>query len=597
MKKSKKTIIFAACALLALLTTACSNDDVVDGNKNGQIDAKKNIEFSLKFDDYNAGDTIDHATRAAQDAELAKPHIIPMGDMMYAKVSMQRDTTKATPKEKAAATRALSDGTYTIYAYQGTTLKGTLTGTVTSNVFTPTSSNQEIYLEPGTYTFVCCNDKVHVSGETWTIDRTDAETARIGIVTGKVVTATPSKQKVAFEMKHVGSRVLIRLQADGFPIWDATATLTSTTNIPSKIDFNTSTQTYSTISDIPLSENITFYPGKLNDFKFSHDAVDSYYVRYIHPLYGAIWANKYFYFLPTTSGTRLKLTLTGGTSYRLPLSGRSVKFPTLTSMDPNGSYILRMNLHYNYFYLFSDGTIGQKTDANFSSKTPIAVVVSRSKRIAAALNDIDTRTISNYKWGKDNTTTTTTASPTLSNHLSDLNGYDLTYSTTYSTDGIVKGNDATNYPAFYAAAHYNPGVTVTGANVGKWYLPSMGEWNLFFKNLVILSNRDLQDNHAFPRYDYGNLRPETYAINVTDPVSYYTPGGKKYFWQYLSSSEYSQAQFYSYCPQIVTSDFYFPQGNMGSDYEIYTLYKNQVTDISGSTSDNPILLIRPFVHY
>lgn len=136
MKKSKKTIISAACALLALLTTACSNDDVVDGKKNGQIDAKKNIEFSLKFDDYNAGDTIDHATRAAQDAELAKPRIIPMGDMMYAEVSMQRDTTKASPKEKAAATRALSNGTYTIYAYQGTTLKGTLTGTVTSNVFT-----------------------------------------------------------------------------------------------------------------------------------------------------------------------------------------------------------------------------------------------------------------------------------------------------------------------------------------------------------------------------------------------------------------------------------------------------------------------------
>ena len=84
---------------------------------------------------------------------------------------------------------------------------------------------------------------------------------------------------------------------------------------------------------------------------------------------------------------------------------------------------------------------------------------------------------------------------------------------------------------------------------------------------------------------------------ITKPVSYYTPGGKRYFWQYLSSSEYSQAQFYSYCPQIVASDIYFPRGNWGSDYEIYTLYKNQVTDISGSTSDNPILLIRPFVHY
>ena len=582
MKKSKKTIISAACALLALLTTACSNDDVVDGNKNGQIDAKKNIEFSLKFDDYNAEDTIDHATRAEQDAELAKPRIIPMGDMMYAEVSMQRDTTKATPKEKAAATRALSDGTYTIYAYQGTTLKGTLTGTVTSNVFTPTSSNQEIYLEPGTYTFVCCNDKVHVSGEIWTIDRTDAETARIGIAAGKVVTATPRKQKVAFEMKHVGSRAKIHVEADGFPIWDATATFTSTANIPTKVEFNTATQSYTMRNDASLTENITFRAGIHNNFGESNAN------NYISAPEN--W-NDYYYFLPTTKGANLKLTFTGGTAYRLPLNGRSVTFQALTSMVPNGSYRLRIKLHYNYFYLFSDGTIGQKTDANFSSKTPIAVVVSRSKRIAAALNDIDTRTISNYKWGKNNTTTTTTASSTLSNHFSDLNGYDLTYSTTYSTDGIVKGNDATNYPAFYAAAHYNPGVTVTGANVGKWYLPSIGEWNLFFKNLVFLSDRNLDNVQSL---NYSTLYPETYAIKVTN-VAGDRPGAS-YYWYYISSSENSQNEFYSYCEKVQINNFYsYIAPSIPSMHFVKELFKNSTTSVG--QSDNPMLLIRPFVHY
>lgn len=588
MKKSKKTIISAACALLALLTTACSNDDVVDGKKNGQIDAKKNIEFSLKFDDYNAEDTIDHATRAAQDAELAKPRIIPMGDMMYAEVSMQRDTTKATPKEKAATTRALSNGTYTIYAYQGTTLKGTLTGTVTSNVFTPTSSNQEIYLEPGTYTFVCCNDKVHVSGETWTIDRTDAETARIGIVTGKVVTATPSKQKVAFEMKHVGCRAKINVAADGFPIWDATATFTSTANIPTKVEFNTATQSYTMKDNAPLAENITFDPGEYeNNFSINH-------------YNGSIYSptdNSFYYFLPTTNGANLKLTLTGGTAYRLPLNGRSVTFPALSSMEPNGSYLLTMKLHYNYFYLFSDGTIGQKTDANFSSKTPIAVVVSRSKRIAAALNDINTSDISNYKWGKDNTTTTTTASPTLSNHLSDLNGYDLTYSTTYSTDGIVKGNDATNYPAFYAAAHYNPGVTVTGANVGKWYLPSMGEWNLYFKNLVFLANRNLDYYNA---YNYTLLFPETYAFNNMNDSNH--DGGVFFQILYASSSEKSQDAYYTYCFLNGTHMYPMPMDaknrhyvfEIGKGIKSFDYVYNPYT---GSHYENVKLFIRPFVHY
>ena len=580
MKKSKKTIISAACALLALLTTACSNDDVVDGKKNGQIDAKKNIEFSLKFDDYNAGDTIDHATRAAQDAELAKPRIIPMGDMMYAEVSMQRDTTKASPKEKAAATRALSNGTYTIYAYQGTTLKGTLTGTVVSNIFTPTSSNQEIGLEPGTYTFICCNDKVHVSGETWTIDRADAEAARIGIAAGKVVTATPNKQKVAFEMKHVASRARIQIQADGFPIWDATATFASTANIPAKVEFNTATQSYTMKEDESFTKNITFQPGVHDDFEL-HPNNDNVTEVIYSPNDGS-----YYPFLPTTNGANLKLTLTGGTAYRLPLNGRSVTFPALTSMNPNGSYTLRLKLHYNYFYLFSDGTIGQKTDANFSSKTPIAVVVSRSKRTAAALNDIDTRTISNFKWGKDNTTTTTTAgSPS---YLSDLNGYDLTYSTTYSTDGIVKGNDATNYPAFYAAAHYNPGVTITGANVGKWYLPSMGEWNLYFKNLVFLSDRDLNSSTAL----YPALCPELYVFNNMNDN--FHRSNNSFSVLYASSSEISQSQYYSYV--CMNGYMYFSIRHIDSRHHVLNIDKGIKTG-SQYWGQDMCLFIRPFIHY
>lgn len=581
MKRSKKTIISAACALLALLTTACSNDDVVDGKKNGQIDAKKNIEFSLKFDDYNAGDTIDHATRAAQDAELAKPRIIPMGDMMYAEVSMQRDTTKASPKEKAAATRALSNGTYTIYAYQGTTLKGTLTGTVVSNIFTPTSSNQEIGLEPGTYTFVCCNDKVHVSGETWTIDRADAETARIGIAAGKVVTATPNKQKVAFEMKHVASRARIQIQADGFPIWDATATFASTANIPAKVEFNTATQSYTMKEDESFTKNITFQPGVHDDFEM-HPNNDNVTEVIYSPNDGS-----YYPFLPTTNGANLKLTLTGGTAYRLPLNGRSVTFPALTSMNPNGSYTLRLKLHYNYFYLFSDGTIGQKTDANFSSKTPIAVVVSRSKRTAAALNDIDTRTISNFKWGKDNTTTTTTAgSPS---YLSDLNGYDLTYSTTYSTDGIVKGNDATNYPAFYAAAHYNPGVTITGANVGKWYLPSMGEWNLYFKNLVFLSDRNLNDNGTAL---YPALCPELYVFNNMNDN--FHRSNNSFSVLYASSSEISQSKYYSYV--CMSGYMYFSIRHIDSRHHVQDIDKGVKTG-SQYWGQDMCLFIRPFIHY
>ena len=598
MKKIKNTIISTACATLAILSVACSNDDVIDGKKGTQINAAENIEFDLSFSDYNAEDTIDHATRAAQDAELAKPRIVPMGDMMYAEVSLQRDTTKATPAEKAAATRALTDGTYTIYAYQGTTLKGTLKGTVSSNVFTATSSNKEIVLEPGTYTFVCCNDKVQVAGETWTINRADAGTALIGITAGKVITATPRKQKVAFQMQHVASRVRIQLQADGFPVWDATGVFNSTSAIPEQMEFNPSTQTYTyaTKTGASLSENITFRTTPHDEY-YNHEP---YYVEQVPSPYGGSpnWQTKYIYLLPTTSGANLKLSLTGGTAYRLPLSGRSVKFPALASMAANGAYTLRMKLHYNYIYLYSDGTTGQKTDADYSSKTPIAVVVSRSKRIAAALEDIQ---MTDAGWGRNNITATTTASETLSDHLSDLNGYDYTYSTTYSTDGIVKGDDYANYHAFYKAAHYNPGVTVTGANIGKWYLPSIGEWNLYFKNLVYLAaNENLTEKTDYMANPtptpYGLLYPEVFAVNISIPNIYTTVG--YFYWFYLSSSESNERQFYSYCANIRRGGYNITlkEGSFARHF-VSKQDKNASTDTNGNNGYNSIYLIRPFVRY
>lgn len=565
-----KNFFSIICMLAAMLTISCSNDDVVNNTAN-KVNAAKDIKFEISFSDYNTDDTISHGTRAAIDPQVQKTQIVPMGEMMYAEVSLQRDTTKTINKVGKAMTRALTDGTYTIYAYQGTSLKGTLKGTVTSNVFTPTSSNEEIGLEPGTYTFVCCNEKVQVNGETWSIDRSDVENARIGIAKDVVITPTPRKQKVAFQMKHVGSRVKVVMRTDGFPPRDVTGNFSSTLNIPSKINFNTSTQTYAVTGTVPFTDNITFT-----------------YTT------GAAWTNEptapegwndYYYFLPKTNGANLKFTITGGTAYRLPITGRSVTFPALASMSSNDSYRLVMKVHYNYIYLFSDGTTGQKTDANFSSKTPIAVVVSRSKRIAAAIKDIDPSAISNFKWGKDNVVTTNTASATLSNHLSDLKGYDYTYSTTYSTDGIIKGNDAINYPAFYAAAHYDAGVPITGANIGKWYLPSIGEWNLYFKNLVYFSNEDIDYlQKPSPGSLNDMISPDTYALKFTSQIS---RGDGQCL--YASSSELSASQYYAYCYESFEH-----QTMMGWPMLVHK-GKNMV--VQGNKSYDSHMFVRPFVHY
>ena len=591
MKTFKTTIISAACVASALLLAACSNDDMPNGKTTTQINAVENIEFSLSFSDYNAEDTVNHATRAAMDAELAKPRIVPMGDMMYAEVSLQRDTTKATPKEKAAATRALTDGTYTIYAYQGTTLKGTLTGIVSSNVFTPTSSNQEIGLEPGTYTFVCCNDKVNVSGETWTIDRANLENARIGIAAGQVITATPRKQKVAFEMKYVASRAKIQLVADGFPLQNITSTFTSTSNIAASVNFNPATQTYTNASTEALA---------------------------VTPDYGSydseVKSSQYMYFFPGTAGSQLKLTLTGGTAYRMPVAGRTVSFPALASMAANGSYTLQMALHYNYIYLYSDGTTGQYTDAAHSGKTPIGIVVSRSKQLAVALKNAAEDEVRQYPaspaaatlWSASalqNTQSLTTMSSNIATHIADFKGEDYTWTSTYSTDGKVKGNEAADYPAFYAAAHYDPGVPVTGSNVGKWFLPTLGEWNLLSRNL----NLEIVDLPLITTYTVGNPQPPGAYPSGYCPVNYgFRRAGGTIITPFMGgpgdvtvkipllSSEYDPNSYIA--PIGYTKRYTYPGGYI-SMLPAHLINKRNSQNYYVSGSGATTYIVRPFVHY
>lgn len=593
MKTFKTTIISAACVASALLLAACSNDDMPNGKTTTQINAAENIEFSLSFSDYNAEDTVNHATRAAMDAELAKPRIVPMGDMMYAEVSLQRDTTKATPKEKAAATRALTDGTYTIYAYQGTTLKGTLKGFVSSNVFTPTSSNQEIGLEPGTYTFVCCNDKVNVSGETWTIDRANLENARIGIAAGQVLTATPRKQKVAFEMKYVASRAKIQLVADGFPLQNITSTFTSTSNIAASVNFNPATQTYTNASTEALAVTPDYGPYN-----------------------GQVKNSKYMYFFPGTAGSQLKLTLTGGTAYRMPVAGRTVSFPALASMAANGSYTLQLVLHYNYIYLYSDGTTGQYTDAAHSGKTPIGIVVSRSKRLAVALKNAAEDEVRRYGgspaaatlWSAStlqNTQSLTTMSSNIATHIADFKGEDYTWTSTYSTDGKVKGNEAADYPAFYAAAHYNPGVPVTGSNVGKWFLPTLGEWNLLSRNLNLeivdlplittyTSFTNAPTPGAYPSgfcpVDYGFRRASGNGISTYSGFS-----GDTYVKIPLLSSEYDASKYIAPISYSRIELYGFSAEGMLPAHLINK--RNSANDYTSSSSDVTTYIVRPFVHY
>ena len=108
-------------------------------------------------------------------------------------------------------------GNYYVYAYQGSTQKGMMTGTMASNTFTPDDGIDGMSLVPGTYTFICVNDKVNTSGSEWTVSRENIETARMGIAENVVIAPTPKLQKVTFVMKHVGSRIRLFVHTECSP--------------------------------------------------------------------------------------------------------------------------------------------------------------------------------------------------------------------------------------------------------------------------------------------------------------------------------------------------------------------------------------------
>lgn len=467
MKRVKFLSTVFSIALLSL--TACSNDDNKTTDE-GQVSAVQAIEFRVDFADYNAEQEVG-ITRANKEVKLEQ-QMVDLGNGILAQCSLQRDTTKQT---KSASTRALTNDTYTMLAYDAAThaYKGNITGTVTGGVFTSTSANQDIVLTPGTYDFVLYNSKVTRSGNNLTVNRADADAALIGR-TQQVITATPHKQKVSFTMKHVGAKVKIKLTGYmNFPAVTATLASVNATDVPNSSIYDASTGTWTAGTGTTISTNTTFNASTEPKY---------------HSVTYTSTSNEETMFMPATDVSKLKLTFNSGNIYLLNMANASLTFSPASTLklEQNGAYVLNVKLMYRFLYLMSDGTTGfiYETTYGGGTKTPIAVVLSRSNRIAVALKDVPGGGYWTSAGFGDYNTHQTTEDNAL--NAGATSGRDETWDASYSTGTI--GVKATNpsFPAFKSAAEYDPGVTYTGTPALQWYLPSFSD----FKWLLTLGFGD-----------------------------------------------------------------------------------------------------------
>ena len=497
-------------ALIAVALVSCSND--IEQNTSGKVDIKKTATFRLNFANFNEEQEV-KGTRASStgipDSIKLKP--IELANGILACPTLVKDKQE----ERKPTTRSLGNENYTMLAYKGGVLVGEMSGTASdvggTATFTPTSSNQNISLTPGTYDFVCyTTNYVTRSGDEITVERNYADKALIGRAAG--VTVSGVKQEIPFSMKHVAARVRIKINA--WKSFDAsTADLRGIANdLPQKTVYNASTGVYG----------------------YTQGAVSGYYslpasTTGLYPFQESV--SDYQYFMPGTDPSKLKIRIYG-TFYKASMNDYfNVKPDAAFTFNENESYTLRFDLLYDYLYLFSDGTIGHFTETTQGggTKTAIGIVISRSKRLAMALHEVaDNYTgnlidealwhptppankydINNTKWNLNSFGPSDWTS-----FINDENGYAYTWLGSGSKDGTTikaTAKDPTTgkpiFPAFYAAAHYDEELTAQGITLapnvgaGKWFLPTFAQFYQAYVNIAFADKLPMWLSYGTPGYE------------------------------------------------------------------------------------------------
>ena len=523
-----KKILFMAGLVSTMLLAACSSEESVV-KEDGKVNAAKGITFRLTEEAFVPGVT-NNGKAGAKGTRAIETQTVNLGNGLVAEVSLEPDTADMAPAATGATRATVSDGHYTIYAVDASNVRHDgIKGTMTSGVFTPDVAGQEWFLNGGeTYTFVCINDAVTDNGTglryTYSMPAGINQNAMIGVTTHTV--SNTEHDVVAFTMRHQNARIRYQVTSYTAPCVGAKF----------GIGGSASGSGYG-ITDYDVKGTQTARSGGWLAISFAPITMTA-----DHPMtYSSIvetykTSTPYVYYPDAFPLMYAQYTMSSGTLYGESLQDKV--FPTAlmnsTTLQKNHSYVYNIKVKPSVLYLFQDGTVG--TLADKGTRTPIGVVAREKTKtthgIAVALKDADNNTsqyTTPYNAAKMNTQHNTTHYTDANDAVNDLDGYKWTHEAAGSVDGRIKANEAADYTPFYQAANYNPGVTITGSNIGKWYVPALGEWCLAWK--------------AFGRWN-GNLTPLNVYVQDNSQHrgmndAFIAAGGKSLNnYEYWNSTEY-----------------------------------------------------------
>ena len=452
MKKINRLTLVLTLMAAGLFAGCASDEEATRENQKITLDGS---HFKFTEVAYQADQAV---TRAAAPV---KPTAVDLGDGLEAEVSVTPDA----PTGKTRAVDPISDGKYTILAFDPTThdLQGKLEGSVTGGVFTP-DAGQKLLLDPGTYDFTCFSEPVEYDepNNRLVVYHLLTKNPTIGHVQA---TIADDDYEVAFNMEHKAIRVRFNITSD---------ILSENTPIDAYLKGGVPGPWYW------MRDWYTAYSGVLNNtgnYDYSADAPLNFKtVAPVTTQAGTTYTSDYVYMLPGIDGhdhiSNYPIHFNAGTIGGASLVGKTVGVGTGFQWAINQSITINVNVK-GQLYLFEDGKA--RVLAGRGTHTPIGLVIQQKweptnqKGMACALD------ILNYTWKNvdDHIEENVHPSPTnMVETAADMNGENWTYNA--NLQGIVRSNQATTYPAFYQAAHYTPGVP-TASNIGRWYLPSYGE--------------------------------------------------------------------------------------------------------------------------
>ena len=502
-----KVYSWATLSLSALLMfSACANDDISNSENEVTLNGHK-LNITINEETFET----ESPTRATQ---VVHRDTIDMGDGLIAEVSIEPD--KAAPTPQPAKTRAaMSEGHYTIYAVDavGNRVADELSGTVSNGKFIP-DVNKKIHLDPGTYTFVCHNDEFQKTATGLEVPSNISTYPMISTVTK---TLSGGVETVAFNMKHLAAR--FRTQVTTYTAYAKMKNYgTYFTTMDSKYS-NMYFDNRGVFTHRPTAGPMSYTHNELKTFNKVGNKPFSAIVEPFEVI------SPYVY-ISLAEGENIPandLIYNLNGSYHGKEKQKSITIDT--PLERNHTYLVKVTMKTkDPLYLYQDGTVGYAGDKEVGTREPIALVINEKtateKGMAVALKDAGQRGTPGFGYynvgigGDDGT-------------INNMQGYDITYTTNYCyypgptptvPPADIKSNPYDTYGyAYYLAAHYNPGIQVTGSNVGKWFLASSGQWTRLLVKYGELDKSKMPSDFNIATYT-AELHP-CFAVQSTTPLN------------------------------------------------------------------------------